>query len=1104
MKIPKRRRHRRWRKRNTWLWSIRLEASILLGRGIGWLSRGGRLALLSLVPVAIALVSFKVAWWKVLLGYCIFLVIWAASRAHVRVVIEGFDDYSSLDQAAVEDHDGAAGARDRKDGEAPKNAGAAVLLANRLAQMRELYGFVDDPDMTPTPGRATGATVQLDDAASVLRSAVTTESTVSVGGISLPFGALMGAISRVVQAPRLRGAIHGDATALVVTAELTVEAQPYAWHIAADVEGGITPHRQLERMISDELAYQVFSDLTLQRQAMWPATKFWLVALGKMAECQRRPRNRRLLLKEAELNFASALAEDERFYLACLNLGIVYRRLASYPTQLPEQALRYTLAARRVFERAIELRPDRWEAYHALAEANWSANRPENRSEGSLEMIVGLCDRALSRCSDRADAARILDLKGHAQEAAGAKRDALDTRRRACGCILRELEWTRLRQARTRQARRLDTLEKQAAQCLVNLAWTSWQIREDRASFRRAYGAAKLAVRLSDIDARAHERLAEMAHRIGKMGVVVDELSAAARIAPAEPLYAAKLAVALAETGDSARAEEACKRAERLTDFGLKQHGVAQAAVIEAYRKVGDSEWAEQLEKRRELTKDLTRIKEGGSSDPVAALRALLSSLEAERDWEAARVQTELGRAMRDAKDGSPEFAREADRCFTEALTWFKAHYPHDNRVAELHSDRALALASQRDRSGEALAEAETAVTLDPLRSSYREVLSRVHEAGGDLDGACEAADRALLLDPDDPNLHFRLASLKWRRAESIADPDVHNRERRDAARQFEEALKLYEPSQRDERRKTHWWLAMSYFAMSDFSDVPAHLSFVLSSIEPGNSVEIEHRGLEATAELWLGMAYRKLQKFTDAERHLSTAIRVASGLADAGVPSQQCLTGAFGDDRWPLGIVKSLAHLQRAGCHADRGGALDRAKKDLNTARETLEAMEDRKDLAEIVEDGWSDYLAESGRVLLADGDPEEAVEALRRSAELDPGEADVYLLLARAHARIAARQLGEDWQQHIGLGLDACRRTWEIAGDGHPDTLAATEVEEQLRHIATATAPATDVPSKEEGEAKEERRSGWEWQGGGRRFPFQAPDKGPTPGSHRPGTRS
>src|SRR3954462_15675415 len=139
-----------------------------------------------------------------------------------------------------------------------------------------------------------------------------------------------------------------------------------------------------------------------------------------MADSQRRPRNRRILLKEAARDFGSPLGEDERFYLACLNLGIVYRRLAIELERGPEgkaradSARRYRQSARRVFERAIDLRPERWEAYHALADVHWT---PDDTS-GSLEMLPGLCDRALDRHPDRAARARILDLKAHAEERA--------------------------------------------------------------------------------------------------------------------------------------------------------------------------------------------------------------------------------------------------------------------------------------------------------------------------------------------------------------------------------------------------------------------------------------------------------------------------------------------------------------------------------------------------------------------------------------------------------------------------------------------------------------------------------------------------------------
>jgi tetratricopeptide (TPR) repeat protein len=298
----------------------------------------------------------------------------------------------------------------------------------------------------------------------------------------------------------------------------------------------------------------------------------------------------------------------------------------------------------------------------------------------------------------------------------------------------------------------------------------------------------------------------------------------------------------------------------------------------------------------------------------------------------------------------------------------------------------------------------------------------------------------------------------------------------------------------------------MSYFAMSEFSKVPTQLASVLASIAPGNSAEIEHRGLEAASDLWLGMAYRKLQKFSDAERHLGAAIEATKKLRDKDVGLDRCLTRAVGDDRWPLGMVIALAHIQRAGCRADRSALLEEAQKDLDEAGNTLDALKVHARLEPLVRDGWSDHLAESGHVLLAYDKAVEALHTLQRSAALDPGEADVYLLIARAHARIAERRLQGHWQDHIEWGRDACRRTSEIAGELHPDTRAAAEVEKKLDRIEAGVEPVPDVPTDKdddrEGEGGPRPRPGW--QGGGGRFtPPQSDPSRSKPGSTGPRKR-
>jgi tetratricopeptide (TPR) repeat protein len=1039
------------------------------------------------LPVA-AVFLLDLAIWEAAFAYAGGAVIlWALFRAHMRVVIEEFADYTTPPGQPT-DASGPDGSRNGKT-QIPTDPGAAVLLANKLAELRDLYGFVDDPDKTPAPGRAAGATVQLDDASGVLRSAVTTESTVSLGPIKLPWGALMGAIAKFSQAPQLRGAIHGDERALILTSELTRHRQRYSWRVSAAVAPGASPRQKLESMVVDELAYQVFSDLTLQRQARWPATKYWLIALGKMAECQRRPRNRRLLLKEAEQNFMGALAEDERFYLACLNLGIVYRRLAlELESQQsgdadaesgagPPGAQRYRRAARRVFERAIDLRPDRWEAYHALADVHWT---PHDTS-ASLEMIPGLCQRALDRRPDRASRARILDLKAHAEvraaeiafknerydEADGLIRTAVKTRRRACRAALKELRKARMQQVYVPEARRLDTLEKQASQCLINLASTVWAARRlarrrhwqrSKAAFRWIHSLSKLSAKLSDLDAQGHDALARMAGEAGRTKTAAKQLSAASRIAPWNALYASKLARTLAPSGGRP-ALDACERAERLIDFGLTEHTEAAEELIAAYavlsRKLPEAgSKADAIRGRRDLPNVLQEAL--GKDDPVSKLTSLLEGWPKRRDWEKARIEEALGTtiiASDDKKLGNAEErGRRADSHLGNALDWFVDNQPAHRRVTKLHAERAEALALVPACSGDALVHAETAVALDPLLAGYRDVLASAYESGGDLDSALQAAEAAVLLEPDVPRRHYRKAKLRWALAESLADPAAHNAQRRAASEEFEHALMLYESDEKGERRATSWWLARSYFAMSRFHLVPPHLRFVLGSIAEGGATEAEQL-VRAAGEMWLAMTYRKLQDFYAAEHHARKAIEAAEAI-DASMahdPDRLMLIfpSEMDDPDWPLGLILVLAHVQLSSSLTERGAGLEDASTSLAAAHTALGRMAEMEQLSAAQREAESDYEAARGRLLLAEGDPEGAIEALRSAADLDPGEADVYLLLARAHARAAEERVEQEWQTHIRDGRNACRRTREIGGEGHPDTLAAAETERQLKRI-------------------------------------------------------
>jgi hypothetical protein len=181
----------------------------------------------------------------------------------------------------------------------------AGLLGTQLTEMRVVYQLLQEPLGRPRPGPVEGA-VQLEDIGDVLRAAFTTQSNLRVGPITLPLGSLMALLGRVMQAPHLRGALYGDDADLTLTAGLTMKHHDYVWKVTRSVGASETPTQARTEMVA-ELAYRIFTDLSLHGQAEWPATRHWLDALQERQACQRTPRDRRGHLEAAETYLRNAL-----------------------------------------------------------------------------------------------------------------------------------------------------------------------------------------------------------------------------------------------------------------------------------------------------------------------------------------------------------------------------------------------------------------------------------------------------------------------------------------------------------------------------------------------------------------------------------------------------------------------------------------------------------------------------------------------------------------------------------------------------------------------------------------------------------------------------
>ncbi|MBV9708099.1 MAG: hypothetical protein JO125_11905, partial [Chloroflexi bacterium] len=232
-----------------------------LARLLGWIGRlvrvGWVLPLAGLValflgvwylfsPMMEALFHLPVAWfnpWAILAVYTlIWLLVWTW-RARQQLVVEEFKNYAS-------DHLNAS------------VKGLAILLVVKLSQIHDLYRVVDEQRAFPTSAlqsEAIDAAIDVEDTGTILKDAVSSQSTLSLGPLSIPVGTLMSLIARLVQGPRIIGSLHKDKNRLTLTAQCTKEGSSYKWRVdrlISSEQASPSSPGSLDEMV-EELAYRI-------------------------------------------------------------------------------------------------------------------------------------------------------------------------------------------------------------------------------------------------------------------------------------------------------------------------------------------------------------------------------------------------------------------------------------------------------------------------------------------------------------------------------------------------------------------------------------------------------------------------------------------------------------------------------------------------------------------------------------------------------------------------------------------------------------------------------------------------------------------------------
>jgi tetratricopeptide (TPR) repeat protein len=809
----------------------------------------GLLALAPLVNAAFALLGHVDAWkvlevdpepqmgtqWtgvRVLGIVAALLVIRWFLRARERVVIEEFVDYTSADATAVQ--------------------GLATLLVAELGRLRELYGRVNDQLSVPpsiavrnqvgsSGAEDAGAflSVRADDVTEVLRSAVASEVSVSVGPLRVPVGPLLSMIGRVARGPRVLGSVHytdagGGPT---LTTQIVGMGENFTWRVDASELAEHGGNRAfLDPMVS-ELACRMFTDLTLQRTVRSRAVQAFTEYLTFYWESLRTPRNRASSLKQAEGKLLEAVSEDETFDLAYYNLGVIYSQLAEAEFRAAE-ASEYvqhsdgdpelghrarTTAAIAAFARAVSLNRERPEAVYGLAVHEFtSLVRAERRGDtlgaedrnDRLEMVCRLCDRVTELDRSHAQA---YDLKGLALQgldlAAEAERCHRTAVRHSWHCLCQAVYADRAHRVATDTV--LPNAQANAAAALNNLAAAHASQAERRRNgarrWLRFYRADRIfhqALTLTPVATRAatvFER-GRMCESWNRGRLAIQAYDAAGRLEPTNPLYYAHLGRVYAREKRVDDARSVCASAlTRLAPIYRRTiEPFATPSMVQLRERT--LEVLEDAHKALGCSKDVARIRR------LSTLYDTLRKLSATRDDISAYdgAATELAHMQDEYRDRPWSFEYEqiavvlgrvyskfdfesAAEFYRQLIKELDTKRPRAVVEHALHARHAQALRRTGHRE-EALQAATRGLLLNPLSAPVRRELGKAHFALLQFDEAVDAWEHTLWLTPNDPVLHWKVAYCHWCIAQDRQEQDARLSTLENAARYFYQAALLAGP----------------------------------------------------------------------------------------------------------------------------------------------------------------------------------------------------------------------------------------------------------------------------------------------------------------------
>jgi len=961
---------------------IALWLACILGRFYHWLTSGWRPPVFWLAATALGV--FLAEWlavhfhqfnlkagswfqvWNILALYTLFAILWWAWRARKRVVVEEFLDYTCNKSKSAGDDQSKSAVK-----------GLATILVVRLAQLRELYRDVDEQRAIPVQSgvegnQSTDATIKVEDVSEFLKDAVSAQSKFSLGPLEIPVGTLMAFIGRLVQGPRIIGSLHKEKELLILTVQQVGGKHSYYWRVDRPLSLAQPADQEtyrLDEMVA-ELAYRMFTDLALGGSLRWRAVSKFSEGLQAYRDCLRKPKDRKLNLKQAEKKFIETLAEDTNFDLVYYNLGVVYTELER------------TEAAEFAFSQAIEQNPNVWHAYYALLVNRYRCEQ--------YESVIQLCERVITLKPGTANMAKTFHWKGLAQRHLNDLEGAIKSRKKSVAlswkalCIA-ELKGRSVAEAKNSVNTQLEIL---ASLCLTDLAvaygykakmYDGFPVRiitriKRIFAFKRAEALFKQALSLYS-DADYYFELGKTYHEWQKLAHAVQEYKSAIQISSEKADFWAYLALAYAEQNDRKSALTACGKvlncASQVSQNALKM-------TAEAYKELVEADQSERVARMKDFLKEVEKDVEEGQAG-IHLLQEKLARYNPENQtWEHAQILFALGRLYFSCN----QFVK-ATGYFQGAIKRLEGKHPQEIRQQGLRAMLARSLLNQ-GKYDKALREAERALSLDPLSYFEREVLGQVYFESKEFEYAITAWQDALLRRPDSPDIHLMIGRASIEFAKHCRDSTRRSTAFQDATKYLKQALDLYESDEQEQKARVYYLLGI------------IHLIWIGKYDEAISSLRIsQHLGFtRLTSTFFLGYAYLRNKEYNECTEQFNSLLKEAEGLEKDDKSFNAVIELEHGG-QMSLGELLASAYWGKAYAYAERDANLEDALKLIEKAQEHIKRLDSATKIQSfaIYPDckGW--ILSKLDRI-------DEAIECLKQAVSL-AADAENYLHLALAYER-------------------------------------------------------------------------------------------------------